>query len=460
MSQREARNGPSGVVETKAGAQPRSPTPNDAAAALHAAVEHHQADRLDEAEALYRRILRSHPEHPDALNLLGVIVQQRGEHATAEELIRKAIRSSPRVADYHNNLGKVLVRQGKIDEAVAYFRKAERLGPRDGRNIAAFRISFLDEDKARKGEPYVKRLKDVLVDTAYWSILDRDKIYSRETHGKNLANSPFIKSRINPDRTRVIAVYPDPEVIIKERCIFVGGDSTYSLWILRNLMKLSIIENDKDLQSLPLLLATTDAPYQWETLELLGIRRDRQILVNRNSIVKCHDIYVPTQLRNHPKMKMGLEWLRRKFLTGRETPSRKSRDRIFVSRRDAARRHIVNEEELADRLAELGFKVVVPGQLSFSEQVETFSNASIVVGAHGAGLANIVFAPLDCRMVEITSTNIEHMNCFRRICRELGQEVVNIVSDAIVPPSGKAKTLTMHYDFMVDIEEVVSVVMA
>ena len=192
MSQREARNGPPGVVETKAGAQPRSPTPNDAAAALHAAVEHHQADRLDEAEALYRRILRSHPEHPDALNLLGVIVQQRGEHATAEELIRKAIRSSPRVADYHNNLGKVLVRQGKIDEAVAYFRKAERLGPRDGRNIAAFRISFLDEDKARKGEPYVKRLKDVLVDTAYWSILDRDKIYSRETHGKNLANSPFI----------------------------------------------------------------------------------------------------------------------------------------------------------------------------------------------------------------------------------------------------------------------------
>ncbi len=50
------------------------------------------------------------------------------------------------------------------------------------------------------------------------------------------------------------------------------------------------------------------------------------------------------------------------------------------------------------------------------------------------------------------------MDSFRRICDELGQKVVSIVSDSIVPPSGKADTLTMHCDFSVDVEEVVSVV--
>ncbi len=60
-------------------------------------------------------------------------------------------------------------------------------------------------------------------------------------------------------------------------------------------------------------------------------------------------------------------------------------------------------------------------------------------------------------MIEITSTAIEFMDSFRRVCHELGQEVVSIVSDSLVPPTG-ADTLIMHSDFRVNVEEVVSVV--
>jgi Flp pilus assembly protein TadD/capsular polysaccharide biosynthesis protein len=417
-------------------------------------------ERREEAEASFRRAIEIDPRIVNAHYNLGNLLRKRGELAQAEESYRRGLALEPGNSRALNNLGYVLVRQGKVDEAVGSFRTAERLGPRDGKNVAAFRVSLLDEDKAHKGEPYVKHLKDVLVDTAYWSILDGDKVYSHETHGRNLANSPFIRGRTNPDMTKVIAVYPDPEAVIEERCVFVGGDENYSHWIARNLMKLSIIEHDTDLRSLPMLLNADLAPWQSETLQLLGIPRNRRILVNRNSIVKCNDIYVPTMLRNHPRMKMGLDWLRHKFLTGRETPSWESRDRIFVSRRDADKRHIVNEEDLVDRLAEFGFRVVVPGQMPFSEQVKTFSNAGIVVGAHGAGLQNVVFAPLDCRMIEITSTMIEHMNDFRRICHELGQEVVSIVSDSLVPDLARrsADTLIANSDFRVNVEEVVSVV--
>src|SRR3972149_10668940 len=58
--------------------------------ALQAAVAHHLAGRLPEAEAIYRQILQAEPNHPDALHLLGVIAHQAGKHEIAVEYITRA----------------------------------------------------------------------------------------------------------------------------------------------------------------------------------------------------------------------------------------------------------------------------------------------------------------------------------------------------------------------------------
>ncbi len=47
-----------------------------AAELLGAALEHHRAGRLAEAEGCCRRVLAVHPEHADALYMLGVIAYQ------------------------------------------------------------------------------------------------------------------------------------------------------------------------------------------------------------------------------------------------------------------------------------------------------------------------------------------------------------------------------------------------
>lgn len=74
--------------------------------------------------------------------------------------------------------------------------------------------------------------------------------------------------------------------------------------------------------------------------------------------------------------------------------------RILISRADADRRRIVNRDELEDTLSSRGFETYIPGELSFEEQVELFSQAETVVAPHGAGLANLLFAT-DCTVVEI-----------------------------------------------------------
>jgi capsular polysaccharide biosynthesis protein len=79
----------------------------------------------------------------------------------------------------------------------------------------------------------------------------------------------------------------------------------------------------------------------------------------------------------------------------------KRRKRIFISRRSAGWRHVVNEAEVEAWLASLGFESYDLQDLTFNQQVHLFSEADIVVGTHGAAHTNMLFAPPGATLVEI-----------------------------------------------------------
>lgn len=94
-----------------------------------AAVAHHQAGRLDEAERLYRRVLASDSAHADALRLLGVLRFQRGEAGEAEQLLRRALAAAPGLAKAHDNFAYVMRGLGRNEEALVAMRRAVELAP-------------------------------------------------------------------------------------------------------------------------------------------------------------------------------------------------------------------------------------------------------------------------------------------------------------------------------------------
>jgi Tfp pilus assembly protein PilF/2-polyprenyl-3-methyl-5-hydroxy-6-metoxy-1,4-benzoquinol methylase len=98
---------------------------------LQEALQHHQAGRLVEAEALYRQILDTDPEQPEALHWLGVIELQQGQPQTAVELIQQALKVRPTYAEACNNLGLALQAQQRLPEAEQAFRRALGLEPDD-----------------------------------------------------------------------------------------------------------------------------------------------------------------------------------------------------------------------------------------------------------------------------------------------------------------------------------------
>lgn len=131
--------------------------------AMQSAIALHEAGKLAQAEALYRRILQQVPREPDALHMLGVIAYQTGNYPAALELIssaisardtepgffvnlgithaamqhtndaeacyRRALAMNPNIAEANCNLGGILANKMILDEAVALCRRALKVNP-------------------------------------------------------------------------------------------------------------------------------------------------------------------------------------------------------------------------------------------------------------------------------------------------------------------------------------------
>jgi predicted O-linked N-acetylglucosamine transferase (SPINDLY family) len=103
------------------------PSPNQRA--LAAALQLHQAGRLPDAEAAYRRVLALDPGNAQALHMLGALANQVGQHAAAVELISQSVRIEPTSADAHSNLGVGYQSLGQLQEAIGCYQRALALRP-------------------------------------------------------------------------------------------------------------------------------------------------------------------------------------------------------------------------------------------------------------------------------------------------------------------------------------------
>jgi capsular polysaccharide biosynthesis protein len=120
------------------------------------------------------------------------------------------------------------------------------------------------------------------------------------------------------------------------------------------------------------------------------------------------------------------KWLRARFLSGL-SPKRPHR-RLYITRRAANKRRIVNESELEPVLQEFGFEIIEAEHLSLKAQIELFAEAEAVAGPHGAGLTNILFSPSGCKVLELL--NPAYMNvCYYAEAEMLGHEYWYVIGE-------------------------------
>jgi tetratricopeptide (TPR) repeat protein len=98
-------------------------------AQLQQAAALYQRGRLAEAQAVYHEVLKTQPNHSDALHMLGVIAAQTRNPKNAVDLIGRAIEIDPNNALAHFNKGSALYQLRQLDAALASYNQAVAIKP-------------------------------------------------------------------------------------------------------------------------------------------------------------------------------------------------------------------------------------------------------------------------------------------------------------------------------------------
>jgi hypothetical protein len=174
----------------------------------------------------------------------------------------------------------------------------------------------------------------------------------------------------------------------------VGFPTSFHHWVVEFLPRIRQLErHESRTGDSPTILVPPDSPaYVTESLALLGYL-DSEYREWAGGRAHVDRYLYPSLLRNGAVPNpAACEWLHDRMnsaVSDRKTDTMP--DRLFVSREDARMRRIENRSEIESLLQQRGFRTVRLSEHRIADQVALFAQAECVVGAHGAGLTNILY---------------------------------------------------------------------
>ena len=96
--------------------------------ALKRAISAHSKGKLQEAERLYRAILKSYPKHPDANHNLGILKICENKNNEALPFLKAALEANPQMEQFWLSYVDVLIREGYFGKAKDAIQNAKKIG--------------------------------------------------------------------------------------------------------------------------------------------------------------------------------------------------------------------------------------------------------------------------------------------------------------------------------------------
>jgi Glycosyltransferase 61 len=189
----------------------------------------------------------------------------------------------------------------------------------------------------------------------------------------------------------------------------------YFHWLMDSLPRVWLLQRRRAaVSSAKWLVGPLNTPMHVATLRLFDVRPEDcvwfepQVVEFKRSVHSVFRFHEPIGLR--PSFNDGvhhkgwspdyLQELRDRAIARHGHPTGPDNLRLYVARGDSGHRQIVNDSDVRALMEEFGFTIVTPGTLSFEQQVSMFSRARVIVGTHGAGMTNIIWAPPGARVLE------------------------------------------------------------
>lgn len=248
---------------------------------------------------------------------------------------------------------------------------------------------------------YILKIPNGIVQSKYGEVLI-DNTYIEEMIWKE--NWGTIKDIKKHDTNKVIKI-PGRVAVITQFAFY-----NYFHWLTEILARLALLE----LQGIEYdwLYVPQDSKYMKTSLELWGIDNQKIISPCNDSVIMADEIILPSLTANlsfknalfaaytHPEL---LKYVRNKLLSSaiKKYSHITFPSKIFISRKDAPIRKIINEDEIFNELKPYGFVRYELSKLSVQEQIILFHNAELIVSPQGTSTANIIFCDQTTKIIEL-----------------------------------------------------------
>jgi capsular polysaccharide biosynthesis protein len=182
--------------------------------------------------------------------------------------------------------------------------------------------------------------------------------------------------------------------------------------------------------------------FQKDSLRLMGIPEKRLVEYDGRETWTVETLYFAPRV-SHVGADRGEtdRWVRDRVLRGCGITPRSTGRRIFISRRNAGQRRLVNDDEVSELLERYGFETVVTEGLSLESQAMLFAQAAVLVSTHGAGLTNMLFSAPGLKVLEmIEPAKMEVSYIYWAMAEELGHEYWYFVADTVSRPGHQSDT--------------------
>jgi hypothetical protein len=189
-----------------------------------------------------------------------------------------------------------------------------------------------------------------------------------------------------------------------------SGHKNYFHWLFDILPKIKLYSEIYDIKSLDYFYLSKLEEFQKKTLQILGLNRIKILDANKYRHVEANELFAV----EHPWYTKGhildeaknlppwiIHWIRDSFL--KSAIKFNANEKIFIDRSESKFNHcqFQNNNEITTFLINKGFSIYKIGQLSFEQQIYLFQKAKVIVGAHGAAFANLVFCSPKTKVIEI-----------------------------------------------------------
>jgi hypothetical protein len=233
--------------------------------------------------------------------------------------------------------------------------------------------------------------------------------------------------------------------------VLIGNHWNFGHWMLNHVARLAVVESVPELRGRPLIVGENVTAAQLECLSLMGFDSSGLIRLRKGRLARFGRLWAPAM--PHCAIRDGVmfwapaivDFLRKRLHVADRPAAGRRRRRLYITRQGARWRRVLNESAIVELLDRRGFEVVDPGAFTIRQQLDLAADAEAIVGAFGAGMNLLLFAPADAALIELKPIPRIPMNINPALCRKIGQAYHEVIGT----PSIVAGISPLDHDFTV-----------